>query len=37
IRQYFKNDTFYAADMEERGFCEDFGCDAFSPSAATVK
>lgn len=38
IRQYFMNETFYAADMTARGFCEDwFGCETFSPSAATIK
>ncbi|CAM9691381.1 unnamed protein product [Scytosiphon promiscuus] len=38
IRQYFMNETFYAADMTARGFCDDwFGCEAFSPSAATIK
>ncbi|CAM9589206.1 unnamed protein product, partial [Scytosiphon promiscuus] len=37
IRQYFTNETFYAADMQDRGFCDSFGCEAFAPSAATVK
>ncbi|CAM9548318.1 unnamed protein product, partial [Hapterophycus canaliculatus] len=38
IRQYFMNETFYAADMTARGFCNEwFGCEAFSPSAATIK
>jgi len=32
------NESFYAMDMTARGFCDDWsGCEAFSPSAATVK
>lgn len=29
---------FYAADVAARGLCDDwFGCEVFSPSAATLK
>lgn len=31
------NDTFYAADVTARGLCDWLGCEAFSPSAATIK
>ncbi len=44
VRQYFKNSTFYEADVTQRGLCAEltngtnaFACEAFSPSAATVK
>lgn len=44
IRQYFKNESFYAADVNSRGLCGEitnatntFACEAFSPSSATVK
>lgn len=46
IRQYFKNETFYADDVVQRGLCAElsnenytnaFTCEAFSPAAATVK
>lgn len=43
IRQYFKDDTFYVTDLEDRGLCDDdittttFACTEFDPSAATVK
>ncbi|CAN0343522.1 unnamed protein product, partial [Scytosiphon promiscuus] len=38
IRQYFVDDSFYAADVTARGFCSDgFLCEGFLPSAATVK
>lgn len=45
VRQYFKDESFYVADVEQRGHCVDstdvdtanFICDPFSPSAATVK
>lgn len=30
--------AFYAADMTARGFCDQWsGCEAFSPSSATLK
>ena len=29
---------FYAADLAARGFCDDWaGCEAFTPSSATMK
>lgn len=32
------NETFYATDMTARGFCDEWaGCEAFSPSSATLK
>lgn len=32
------DESFYATDMEARGFCDEWvGCEAFSPSSATVK
>ena len=44
IRQYFKDESFYAADVTSRGLCgklvnatNTFTCEAFSPSSATVK
>lgn len=46
IRQYFKDSSFYEDDVTRRGLCSDlsnanltnsFTCEAFSPSAATVK
>ena len=44
IRQYFKDESFYAADVNSRGLCGElvnptntFTCEAFSPSSATVK
>ena len=44
IRQYFKDESFYAADVNSRGLCGEipnaintFACEAFSPSSATVK
>lgn len=38
IRQYFMDDSFYAADVTSRGFCDKgFPCEGFSPSSATVK
>lgn len=41
VRQYFLDESFYAADVSVRGLCDDdesiFACEAFSPSAATVK
>ncbi|CAN0198488.1 unnamed protein product, partial [Ectocarpus sp. 6 AP-2014] len=38
IRQYFMNETFFATDMTARGFCDEWaGCEAFSPSSATLK
>ncbi|CAM9166855.1 unnamed protein product, partial [Hapterophycus canaliculatus] len=38
IRQYFIDESFYAADVAARGFCnDDFKCEGFSPSSATVK
>lgn len=38
VRQYFTDESFYAVDQEARGFCDDWsGCEAFSPSSATVK
>ncbi|CAN0509131.1 unnamed protein product, partial [Scytosiphon promiscuus] len=44
IRQYFKNESFYAADVNSRGLCGEivnatntFACEAFSPSSATLK
>ena len=44
IRQYFKDESFYAADVNARGLCGEqvtetntFACEAFSPSSATVK
>lgn len=46
MRQYFTDESFYAEDMDQRGLCDvspgdtpttAFICDAFSPSAATVK
>lgn len=41
IRQYFKDSAFYLGDLEARGLCANdtssFVCQAFSPSAATVK
>lgn len=40
VRQYFSDPMFYAHDVEARGLCgesSNFTCEAFSPSAATVK
>lgn len=38
VRQYFRDSSFYAADVNARGFCGDgFSCEGFSASAATVK
>lgn len=38
VRQYFRDSSFYAADVEARDFCgEGFICEGFSASAATVK
>eukprot|EP00752_Nemacystus_decipiens_P004360 g3984.t1 len=38
VRQYFMDDAFYATDMTERGFCDEWsGCEPFRPSAATIK
>ncbi|CAM9966840.1 unnamed protein product [Scytosiphon promiscuus] len=42
VRQYFKDASFFADDIESRGGCTNqnstaFQCDAFAPSAATVK
>lgn len=39
IRQYFKDSSFYVADAWLRGLCPNpqFICEAFAPSAATVK
>ncbi|CAM9670039.1 unnamed protein product [Ectocarpus fasciculatus] len=38
VRQYFMNESFYATDMTARGFCDEWaGCEAFSPSSATLK
>ncbi|CAM9519334.1 unnamed protein product [Ectocarpus fasciculatus] len=38
VRQYFKDSSFYVADVDSRGFCDDgFMCDGFSPMATTVK
>eukprot|EP00903_Cladosiphon_okamuranus_P018381 g16907.t1 len=46
VRQYFKNSSFYEDDVTRRGLCAEssnanytnaFTCEAFSPSAATVK
>ncbi|CAN0100531.1 unnamed protein product, partial [Ascophyllum nodosum] len=38
VRQYFVDDSFYAADVTARGLCSaDFVCEGFSPSSATVK
>eukprot|EP00752_Nemacystus_decipiens_P015150 g13496.t1 len=38
VRQYFRDSSFYGADVEARGFCDSgFSCEGFSASAATVK
>ena len=44
VRQYFKEESFYAADVNSRGLCGElinatnaFACEAFFPSSATVK
>ncbi|CBN78745.1 peptidase S8 and S53 [Ectocarpus siliculosus] len=38
VRQYFRDSSFYSADVESRGFCDQgFTCDSFSPMATTVK
>ena len=38
VRQYFTDESFYAADVAARGLCGDaFLCEGFSPSSATVK
>ena len=38
VRQYFMDSDFYAADMTARGFCDEWaGCEAFTPSSATMK
>lgn len=38
VRQYFKDKSFYYADVKARGFCDEgFLCEGFSASAATVK
>ena len=44
IRQYFKDESFYAADVNSRGLCGElvnetklFASEAFSPASATVK
>ncbi|CAN0227366.1 unnamed protein product [Scytosiphon promiscuus] len=42
VRQYFTDASFFAEDVHSRGACDTgnstvFKCDAFAPSAATVK
>ncbi|CAM9449287.1 unnamed protein product, partial [Hapterophycus canaliculatus] len=42
VRQYFSDPSFFAEDIKYRGGCDtgnstSFQCDAFAPSAATVK
>ncbi|CAN0345646.1 unnamed protein product [Pylaiella littoralis] len=40
VRQYFKDQSFYAKDFSARGLCNgssSFQCSGFAPSAATVK
>lgn len=38
VRQYFEDGDFYAAELTARDFCDEWsGCEAFSPSSATVK